>query len=516
MRLPTRLDRSKRKKSTRTQRIGFAFFWVLVVAYAYVIPVTPNFNTESHLYLTFSMVDHATVNIDAYHRRLGDESFWHGHYYSDKAPGLSLLAVPVYAAFRLAFPGDRPAPYSASGKHQYSIARSTVYARYVITYVLLILPSALFCVLLWLFLSRYIGSGWALCVAAVYGLGTTAYPYSMWYFSHQVCAMLLFGAFLLLHRTVRGREWSRSSLLGAAGAGLLAGYAVISEYPTIVIALCVGAYAVLTSAARLRSAAAFALGALPPAILAAGYNTLAFGKPLSTGYQHVSSAMYHNQIKSGILGLSNPAAYGVQAPTLHSIWEITLGSYRGLFFFCPVLLLFFAGLAPMWRRRELRPELWLCALVVALYVLMDASRGQDMNGWSGGWAVVSRHLVPMLPFMVVPLALGLTGRPSRALFLLLGAISVLQMSLTVAFNFSGGFNFNDHNPLAKELWPAVSAGKTSLNWGYLMGLHGPLSLVPALLVMGALLLRILWLFHAYRPAARALESPRLRAGAGEA
>ena len=101
MRLRDRFDRSKRSPSTRNQRIGFAFFWFIVLALAFIIPTEPNFNTESHLYVTYSIVDHHTLNIDAYHRSLGDESYWHGHYYSDKAPGLSLLAVPVYFATTL-------------------------------------------------------------------------------------------------------------------------------------------------------------------------------------------------------------------------------------------------------------------------------------------------------------------------------------------------------------------------------------------------------------------------------
>ena len=112
-----RFDRRKRKPSTRNQRIGFALFWLLVLAYAYVIPSAPSFNTESHLYVTFSIVDRHSLNIDPYHVRLGDESSWHGHSYSDKAPGLSLLAVPVYGVLRLFFPKLHPQGYIPSGKH---------------------------------------------------------------------------------------------------------------------------------------------------------------------------------------------------------------------------------------------------------------------------------------------------------------------------------------------------------------------------------------------------------------
>src|SRR5437763_2520814 len=230
MRFRDRFDRSKRTKSTHTQRIGVAFFWMIVVSYAFFIETAANFNTESHLYPAFALVDHHTLRIDAYQTRLGDRARYHGHFYTDKAPGLSFLAVAPYAVLRMAFPNKKAEGYIPTGKVYYSIPRTTTYLRYAITYFLVILPSAIFAVLLWLFLSRFVSPAWALAITGVYALGTIAFVYSTWYFSHQITAMLLFSAFLLLFAHLRGREPSRRLFGLTALAGALAGYSIISEY----------------------------------------------------------------------------------------------------------------------------------------------------------------------------------------------------------------------------------------------------------------------------------------------
>lgn len=488
-----RFDRKKRKKSTRTQRIGLAFFWLLVLSFAYFIPGGKNWEAESHLYLTFAIVDHHSFDIDAYHAGLGDISYWRGHYYSDKAPGMSFLAVPPYAAFRAVFPRVAARPYKHTRHGSYAIRLESVFIRYAMDYLLLIFPSAILAVLLWLFLARIIGDqGWAIFLTAVYSLGTIAWVYSVQLFSHQLAAVLLFGSFLALYYKVARRDGKRRYLF-AALAGLLAGYSVITEYPTIVIAALLGGYILLTAHHRVPSALAFIAGLLPPAILGMLYDTTAFGKPFALGYSHVHSATYHNNVHTGLFGLASPTKYGVQAPSLWSFWQITFGTYRGIFLVSPVLLLFFAGLVFMWKRRDLRAEFWLCAAVVCLYFLVDASRGVGLNGWSGGYSVASRHLAPMLPFMVVPIACGLRNPLFRRALTVLGLLSIGITFMIVATGAT--FGPNDHNPLVHEVLPQFVHGHMQISWGYFLGARHFASLIPLLLLSAALLTRLRWLFR---------------------
>jgi hypothetical protein len=505
MRFRDRFDRSKRKPSTRNQRIGFAVFWLIVISYAYFISSAPSFNTESHLYPAFSLVDHGTLNIDRYATRLEDKSYWRGHYYTDKAPGLSFLAVPAYAALRIGFPGHIGKGYNAVGKVKYTIPKNTVYIRYAITYFLLILPSAIFAILLWLFLCRFLPAGWAITVALVYALGTLAFPYSAWYFSHQLAAILLFSAFMLLFLCARGREPDRRTDRLTALAGLLVGYAIVSEYPTAVIGALLGCYLVWVARKKARAGAFFLLGMAPPAALNVAYNLAAFGKPLATGYAYVHSTLYRSHVHTGPFGLPDPSSYGVQAPTLNSIWQITFGAYRGIFLLSPVLLLFFAGIVFMWKRKDLRPEWVLCLAIVLAYFFLDAARGANVNGWSGGNSVASRHLTPMLPFMVFPIAFALRPRAWRLVFIVLGAISVAMMYVIMATGSGGGFAYADQNPLVNEVWRRLQHGHVEVNWGYLAYQTGMPSLVPLVLLVAAFTGRIVWLHRSPRAPAPARE-----------
>ncbi|MGH2443113.1 MAG: hypothetical protein ACRDFX_08120 [Chloroflexota bacterium] len=493
MRFRDRFDRSKRTPTTRSQRIGFAFFWLIVVMYAYFIPTQPSWNSESHLYPAFALVDHHTLNIDAYQRRLGDKSYANGHWYGDKAPGLTLLAVPVYALLREALPAQKALPYEAFPHQKFAIPRSTIYLRYAITYILVILPSALFAVFLWLFLCRFVSAGWALLATTVYSLGTIAWTFSSLYFSHQIAAILLFVAFALLYR--RAHDGSSGRLLRWAPvlAGALCGLAVISEYPTAVIVVLLMAYTAITSSRRLRDTMAFAAGLCPPAIAGLAYNLAAFGHPLATGYMYEHSSLYQSTVKGGFLGFTNPLSYGAHAPSLLSAWQITFGAYRGIFLVSPVLLLFVAALVFMWRKRTVRAEFWLCLVIVVGYFLLDASRDWAVSGWSGGNSVASRHLVPAIPFMVLPLVFGFTNSLFRRIFLIAGGVSIGIMFIIVSS--VGLFSYTDQNPLVHEALRHFSAGKMQVNWGNTVGLTGFASLLPLAVIAAALSIRIGWLLH---------------------
>ncbi|MGH2442709.1 MAG: hypothetical protein ACRDFX_06060 [Chloroflexota bacterium] len=487
------MDQSDKQATNRRESIGLAFFWLVVLAYGFFIPSILSWNTESHLYPAFALVDHHTIRIDAYQQGLGDKSFHNGHYYTDKAPGLSFLAVPVYGAMRLAFPHAGISGFKLYKhiKNYYYIPQDVTYVRYAITYLLVALPSAVLAILMWLFLMRLTGdAGWSMALAAVYALGTIAYVYSIWFFSHQICAILLFGAFLLIFYRIRGKEPDRRLLLSALGAGFLAGFSIISEYPTVIIAAILGIYMLVVARDRLRTLIAFVLGMAPPAALNIGYNLVAFGKPLAMGYLYVHSKAYHVHVHTGFLGISNPFSYAIKAPSLNSLYEITFGTYRGLFLVNPVLLLFFAGVFFMWKRRDVRAEMWLCVAIVLVYFLLDASRGADTNGWSGGSSVASRHLTPMIPFMIVPIAFGLRDRSFRALFVVWGAVSMAIMFMTVSSTYL--FPYTDRNPIFNEVLPNFFHGKIIPNWVYVwrssIGITGFATLLPffaiALLLIG--------------------------------
>ncbi len=57
----------------------------------------PAWNQNSRFALTRALVESGSTAIDPYHHTTGDKSWREGHFFSDKAPGASLLALPAYA-----------------------------------------------------------------------------------------------------------------------------------------------------------------------------------------------------------------------------------------------------------------------------------------------------------------------------------------------------------------------------------------------------------------------------------
>src|SRR5262249_39479147 len=177
-----------------------------------------------------------------------------------------------------------------------------------------------------------VGVRWSAALALTYGLGTIALPFANHFFSHQLAAALLFGAFVLLYRARHGELAERYALL----AGGLLGCAVITEYPTALLALALGIYglqgpaaqsppqrarrrspsppragrgfpiaAVTTDPARWRRALRLAAGATPALLVGGLYNTLAFGGPLGTGYAHLAGPeIFRSGQAQGVFGIT--------------------------------------------------------------------------------------------------------------------------------------------------------------------------------------------------------------------
>ena len=87
---------------------------VVFASYAYFYE-GGGWNQNSRFDLTRAIVEHGTLCIDAYHENTGDKAYYGGHFYTDKAPGQPLLAVPAAAVTRFALPTLGIDPASARG-----------------------------------------------------------------------------------------------------------------------------------------------------------------------------------------------------------------------------------------------------------------------------------------------------------------------------------------------------------------------------------------------------------------
>jgi hypothetical protein len=435
--------------------------WACVVlAYLVVFPYFERLNNPNEnvrIWLTRSIAAHGTLAIDAVEREWGEVSdrATDGHrHFSGKAPGTSLLGVPV------AFLHDKLAAAAPS-------KRTTTWALRVFTVVL---PLGFFLLVFARAVERETGSPAArdLLVLGL-GLGTMMYPYGLAFVGHAQSAALLFGGFLAVRA---GRP---------ALAGLLVGLSVVFEYQALFAALAVAGYAAYVFRRR---SWRFAVGGLGPALLLAWYHTALFGRPWETPLGHVEDPvfrMYHGQ---GMLGFTEPRL-SVVASSLFSV------KYGGLFVWSPLLLAGLGGVVVgLARGREGRAERVVIVAVTLVMILFLSG----LTNWRGGWCAGGpRYIAVVVPFLVWGVALSWNFWQRHALA---GAALGGLVLASVAACLLAGAHFPHYplqldDPLFDLTLPLMGDGYAPYSLGTLVGLRGLVSYLPlALAVVAAIVLAL--------------------------
>jgi hypothetical protein len=132
--------------------------------------------------------------------------------------------------------------------------------------------------------------------------------------------------------------------------------------------------------------------------------------------------------------------------------------------------------------------------------------------WSGGFSLGPRYLLPMLPWLALPLALALARcwpyAAGRGLIAILLGWSIFAVwAETLAGQSFPGY---ERDPLWSMALPSLAAGEVARNWGTLLGLPGLWSLLPLLVLVGLLLSRLAGPLSAWpgRSAAAAEAGPK--------
>ena len=436
---------------------------LLLGCYSFFFYLGGCWNVESRICLTESVAWFGTVRIDWRHQKIGDKAFYQGHYYCDKAIGASLLALPVYWVLSAVLPHP-PRPVGAF----------PFIFKYLGNLFATVLPSVLLGIGFYRFLRHFTDSERArLWTVLSYGLGTIAFPYSTMLFGHQTAAALIFLAFILLHSLRRQRPTPGKLLL----AGLLVGYAFLTEYPTLLIAVALFVY-LLSFLEDRRQIVWFILGGLPPLLLLLGYNWLCFGNPFTLAYRYEADPEFRENMARGIMGIT-----GLK---WEALWGLTFGPRRGLFFISPFLLLAFPGFYCFFQRRDLRREFWVCGSVVLSFLGYNAS----YYLWTGGGSFGPRFLIPMLPFLALPTVFCFHHENGRLISRVLAGVSFLFVGVATATASTGAtpesLGIRDSaNPLLEVSFRLLFQGDLKTpNLGQLLPLPGLLSLLPLGLYLG--------------------------------
>jgi hypothetical protein len=359
------------------------------LAFAFAFLVQPKGDNQSANYaLTRALAD-GTADIS---RPLAEGASsidvveFEGHRYAAKAPGLAIVSVPPYLALEavgVRVTGDPTRPVWAL--HLWSV----------------VLPAIVLLLLVALLADR-VARGLGIPVAVLAGVATLILPFSNLFFVHVLATCLGFAAFALLWLEREGPQ--RLGLLAAAG--LSAGFATTTDYPLGLLALILVAFAVARGPGRLRRALAYggglALGVLP----ALAYNHWLFGSFFHFPYEGWSEPG----------GAQREGFFGATSPNLITALEL-LFFPAGLAVLLPAL----AGLVPMWRRGLRAETATIAAVVLAFFLHNSASVANPFGGASPG----PRHLIPIIPFLAVPLAAALRAFPGAVLGPALGGAAVM-------------------------------------------------------------------------------------------
>jgi hypothetical protein len=377
---------------------------LVAVAAATQLPQA-GWNAGAHYALVESLAD-GTPSIDGHLNQSGDIAYVDGHYYAAKSPGLAVFSLPLYLAYDAA--GVIPAKQEANS----GPPGAEAVAERAIWQINLLVVAVFFglLVLIRATVDRFF-PGAGVVTAVMLGLGTMLLPFAAAYFSHVVSAALGFAAFALL-----SRERQRPSETTLVAAGVLGGLAVFTELPLAVVTLSLGVYASARTPS-LRRGALYGAGVLAGLVPLGIYNAWAFGAPWRNGYSQ--AVEWLGTSGHDIIGANDEGFFGLTHPRLGVAIDL-LFSERGLFVLMPITLVALAGL-PLLLRRGHRSEALLVGGLAAAMLVYNSAYYLPFGGGTPG----PRFLVPLLPFLALPLAAAYSAWPRVTLAA--GAVSAFWM-----------------------------------------------------------------------------------------
>jgi hypothetical protein len=417
-------------------------FASLFVPFAY-FNHSDGWNQGARLAELHAIVLQGTLAIDTYHEVTGDKALLNGHYYSEKAPAVVVLALPAFSATVFAQQLAGVDPDSPAG---WRVSNWTATAGSV--GVLAAAGGVAF----FAAMRRRMTAFAALVATYAVFLGSIVFPYATALFAHSGTIGLLAIAMWAIFS-----ETARHDYIAGAAAGL----AVASEYPAVIPVAVMGAFLLYPRPLR---AVRYAAATAPAALLILANNFLISGSPFSIGYG------------------SNPAfpeinannAFGFNLPDPEALRQLVWGEYRSLLFWSPALVMAIPGIAVLFRQ----DARW-AVVVTAIFALVMVQVA-SFYSWFGGYAVGPRYLAPAIPFVGLAAAYGIKRFPIPGAALTIGSVALMGLVAAIAIDPPQDVL----TPLQSFYLVRLRDDRFADNLGTLMGLSHDISM----LVLGAFVL----------------------------
>jgi len=381
-----------------------------------------------------------------------DDFVYKGNYYSALAPGAPVLALPFVG---LGFVLD---------------GKFTLYGNAMLVSELFVaLCNSIAAYLVFKLGSMYFTEKTSTFVAFAYAFSTISWPFATYFFQSDVSAMLDLLAVYLAVRVARSRS---SGLAATIPCGAALGAALTVDYVSVVLVPIV--FVFLLHAFR-KELAGFAKGfagllaaSASGVVLLALYNQAAFGNPFVTteqAYQHTSS-------------LFGSFSY----PLLAGLYLNLFSPLRGIFVYCPILVLGALGFYSFQRHREMTSE---CLLLAACFIgiLLPYSMWTDAIG---GEAFGQRFLIAAIPFLLLPSGFMIEARRrgDAALAYLLYGAGVIFNGIAAVTKAIPQAEAVSHFPFLTQTLPSFLSGTLDTWW---WRQAGPIWWAPSILIIAAAL-----------------------------
>jgi hypothetical protein len=429
---------------------------VLMFVFLYVPYVFFNhsdgWNQGARLAELHAVVLHRSLAIDRYHEVTGDKALLDGHYYSEKAPAITLMALP---AFSLTVFAERQLGIDPDSESGWRISDWTTTAGSVAV------VAALGGVAFFALLRRRFGQVEAHVATVAVFLGSLTFPYAAALFAHAGTIGLLaitLWSVLAPPPASRGRD-----VLGGISAGL----AIASEYPAVLPLGALFLYLMVSDAGRARR---FALALVPGLCLIPLKNYLVTGSPLVLAYG----------FNPGFANVTARNAFGFGLPDLESARALLWGEYRGLLFWSPALLMAVPGFVALWQADR---ALAMAVVAGSTLVLIQTA---SFSGWFGGNAVSARYLSPAVPLIGLAAAHGIARFPRIGTLVTIASVFLMTMVTAIAIDPPQDVRA----PLTDFYLARIHQDRLAPNLGTLFGLSplGGLMLLTAFLTIVGVLM----------------------------
>jgi hypothetical protein len=372
---------TKKKVSKAVKRLfgvmrtpEFKIFLTFFLVYAYFMHWS-GWNEHASFVLTAAIIEDNTLKIDDYISLTGDRCYYEGNYYSSKAPGLSFLTIPVFWAVKSAWffvNGE-----ADLGNPAYFVTQQ-IFATMISSFF-----SALSAVIIYLLCKKNgLEPKKRILITVGYGFGTILFSHSTLYSRHLVSASLLLFSFYLLNRK---KTWKECLI-----SGVLAGYAITTEYSVLILAGCLTVYSLMKAR---KLTLVFVVGIMIGTIPMFAYHFLAFGSPFRVALMYPDKSIWMYDIPE------IDAKFGFKSFIPNPMIMLRLLFYpeKGLFFYSPVLIASLISLLPLLKKKNKETILALLSLIIFVAIF------SQYETWGGGYTFGPRHLSVLIPFLILPM-----------------------------------------------------------------------------------------------------------------